>query len=112
MTDETETNLPERGTVEGPGDFRVTTRACMWVITERGVSCPFEATYLLTEQDRETADRRPYLHTHAAVRAAGDLEESPAEFPVCRVHLEPMVDHLLVGMPRQGRRLPLTLEVL
>jgi hypothetical protein len=74
-------------------------RACAWVITERGLSCPFEATYLLTEREEGYQ-----------VEGPGDF--TPPEFPVCRVHLEPMVDHLLVGQPRTGQALPLTLEVL
>lgn len=83
-------------------------RACMWIILERGLSCPFEATYLLTERgDLEPREGSP-LHTVAQLQ---DREEPEAEFPVCRVHLEPMVDHLLVGQPRT-RPVPLTLEVL
>lgn len=75
--------------------IKLDARPCAWVITERGLECPFEATYLLTEGDQLPGDG-----------------ETPAEFPTCRVHLEPMVDHLLVGQPRQGRKVPLTLEVL
>lgn len=40
------------------------------------------------------------------------VEEAGARYPVCRLHLEPLVEHLLVAQPLPHHPVPLTVNTI
>ena len=40
------------------------------------------------------------------------VEEAGARYPVCRLHLEPLVEHLLISQPLRHRPVPLSVTTI